>query len=71
MTLEECFSDSLIRGLMSVCEETGLTPDIVAKWVREQGGDIYSSQHKGIDRLFCRMPEPQTEDAIPNIFDTY
>lgn len=69
MTIDEAFSKSLIRGLMSVCEETGLSPESVSTWVKAQDGYIYAHEHKGSSRLFCRLPEPQTEDGIPNIFE--
>jgi hypothetical protein len=69
--LSPFFEASRVRGLCTICEETDLSGEEVAEWVKERGGDIYSSQHKGIDRLFCRLPEPRTEDVIPNIFDIY
>lgn len=69
MKLKDCFQESRIRGLVSVCEETGLPPEKVAQWVKDEGGYVYSCQHKGNDRLFCRLPDPPNE--LPNIFEIY
>jgi len=63
------FKASRIRGLRSICDETDFSGEEVADWVNDQGGYIYSCPHKGIDRLFCRLPEPQKKDVIPNIFE--
>lgn len=69
--LSSFFENDRIRGLSSIRDATGLTPEMIVEWVNDQGGDVYSSRHKGTDRLFCRMPETQTENVIPNIFDIY
>lgn len=60
-TLLPSFESSLIRGLVSVCEETGIRPELVKEWVEEKGGYIYACEHKGTNRLFCRLPDKKSK----------
>jgi len=66
--IADCFLESRVRGFVSVCEETGLSPEQIALWLHKNGAEILYSDHKGLPRFFCRLPDPKT-DTIPNIFD--
>jgi hypothetical protein len=63
--LPPCFNDSRIRGLQSICDETGLSPEGINAWLKKQGGQVFSCDHKDRQRFLCRLP---AISKIPNIF---
>lgn len=64
--LSPCFNGSRVRGLQSICDETGLPPEDVDAWVEDKGGQVLYCDHKDRQRFLCKLP---TIGEIPNIFD--